>query len=107
MTMVMTMVSTSVSKKRTVSCYCSIMPRGTMSASIKASEFKAKCLQLMDDVAASGQPVVITKNGVPVAELGPVGGGRRASLFGLHAGQLTLVGDILCPVGEGDWEVLQ
>ena len=38
---------------------------------IKASEFKAKCLGIMDDVAATGEPVMITKNGVPVAELIP------------------------------------
>ena len=32
---------------------------------IKASEFKAKCLKLMDEVAETGEPVVITKNGRP------------------------------------------
>jgi prevent-host-death family protein len=39
---------------------------------IKASEFKATCLKLMDEIAVSGEPVVITKNGKPVAQLGPV-----------------------------------
>ena len=32
---------------------------------IKASEFKAKCLQLMDEVAASGEEIIITKRGCP------------------------------------------
>ena len=36
---------------------------------IKASEFKAKCLKLMDEVAANGEEIVITKNGKPVAKL--------------------------------------
>ena len=36
---------------------------------IKASEFKAKCLKLMDEVAESGDEIVITKNGKPVAKL--------------------------------------
>ena len=36
---------------------------------IKASEFKAKCLKLMDEVAANGEEIVITKNGVPTARL--------------------------------------
>ena len=36
---------------------------------IKASEFKAKCLKLMDEVAESGEEIVITKNGKPVAKL--------------------------------------
>ena len=36
---------------------------------IRASEFKAKCLQLIDEVAASGEPIEITKRGKPVARL--------------------------------------
>ncbi len=39
---------------------------------IKASEFKAKCLQLMNEVAETGETIVVTKNGQPVAQLGPV-----------------------------------
>ena len=38
---------------------------------IKASEFKAKCLQLMDKVNQSGQEIIITKNGKPVSKLVP------------------------------------
>ena len=34
---------------------------------IKASDFKAKCLQLMDEIAETGQEVVITKRGRPVS----------------------------------------
>ena len=34
---------------------------------IQASEFKARCLALMDQVAASGEIRVVTKNGTPVA----------------------------------------
>jgi prevent-host-death family protein len=37
--------------------------------SIKASEFKAKCLRLIDEVAATGEPIEITKRGKPVARL--------------------------------------
>ena len=36
---------------------------------IRASEFKAKCLQLIDEVAASGESIEITKRGKPVARL--------------------------------------
>ena len=36
---------------------------------IKASEFKARCLRLMDEVAENGEEIVITKNGKPVAKL--------------------------------------
>ena len=41
---------------------------------IKASEFKTKCLKLMDEVAESGEAIVITKNGRPVSRLTPYRG---------------------------------
>jgi prevent-host-death family protein len=39
---------------------------------IDASEFKAKCLALPDDVALTGEPVTILKHGQPVAQVVPV-----------------------------------
>ncbi|MEZ5598963.1 MAG: type II toxin-antitoxin system Phd/YefM family antitoxin [Pseudomonadales bacterium] len=69
---------------------------------MKASEFKAKCLQLMDQVASGGELVVITKNGVPVAQLVPVST-RPKTLFGLDAGGIRVLGDIVEPVATA-WE---
>jgi prevent-host-death family protein len=75
---------------------------------IKASEFKARCLALMDEIARTGEPVLITKNGKPVAELQPHRAARRKSPFGLHKGQLEIPGDILSPAaGDSDWEAMQ
>lgn len=39
---------------------------------ISASQFKAKCLALLDEVAENGQPLVVTKRGRPVARVVPV-----------------------------------
>ena len=39
---------------------------------MQASAFKAKCLALLDDVAAHRRTVVVTKRGRPVARLVPV-----------------------------------
>lgn len=36
---------------------------------IPAGEFKAKCLKLMDEISESGQELVITKHGRPIARL--------------------------------------
>lgn len=72
---------------------------------IQASEFKAKCLALMDRVANSGETLVVTKNGKPVAELRPYTGGRAGSPFGLHR-KLRITGDIISPVAENDWKAL-
>jgi len=43
-----------------------------MQTHVPAGEFKAHCLQLMDEVAATGQPIIITKRGKPVAKLVPL-----------------------------------
>ena len=73
--------------------------------SIKASEFKAKCLSLMDEVAYTGEPLVITKNGKPVATLVPYGEKRR-TVAGLHAGALRVQGDIVSPLDD-PWEAME
>jgi prevent-host-death family protein len=66
---------------------------------IKASDFKAKCLQIMNEVAESGTVVVITKNGKPVAQLAPVVL-RAATLAGAHQGKINIVGDLIAPLDE-------
>ena len=39
---------------------------------VPAGEFKARCLALLDEVAETGRPVLVTKRGKPVARLVPV-----------------------------------
>ena len=72
---------------------------------IKASEFKAKCLKLMDEVAETGEPLVITKNGRPVAQLGPVVS-KPTTLFGAHKGQIRVIGDVISPI-DVEWDALK
>lgn len=74
---------------------------------IQASEFKAKCLALMDEVARTGETIVITKNGKPVAELRPHRPPRVKSPFGLLKGSIKIKGDIISPVGTELWEALK
>ena len=69
---------------------------------IKASEFKAKCLKLMDEVAANGEEIVITKNGRPVAKLTAYRE-RPKTLFGIDKGRLEILGDIISPI-DVEWE---
>lgn len=72
---------------------------------IKASEFKAKCLALMDEVARTGVAVVITKNGKPVAELVPHRP-RRQSARGILKNELFIEGDIISPI-DVEWDALK
>ena len=65
---------------------------------IKASEFKAKCLKLMDEVADSSVEIVITKNGHPVSRLVPYRK-KPKSLLGIDRGKLEILGNIDEPLG--------
>jgi prevent-host-death family protein len=76
---------------------------------MKAGEFKAKCLALMDQVQATGQEVLITKRGKPVARLAPIEDQtqkeRPGSIFGRlrHMGVIT--GDIVSSeFSDEEWD---
>ena len=77
-----------------------------MSRVIKASEFKAKCLALLDEVERTRQAVVITKRGKPVAELVPHNRAEAQRPFGILKGRLEIVGDIISPI-DVEWEALK
>lgn len=72
---------------------------------ISAFKFKARCLGLMDQVDATGEVLVITKNGQPVQELHPCTSARRSSPFGLHPA-VQIRGDVIAPI-DGVWAAFQ
>jgi prevent-host-death family protein len=74
---------------------------------VQASQFKAHCLALMDEVAATGEPLLITKHGKPIAELKPHRPPRAKSLIGLDKGRIKILGDIVAPAYEGEWDALK
>lgn len=74
---------------------------GAASKTIKAGEFKAKCLELMDRVAESGESLVITKRGKPVAVLNPVRDSSRTAP-GFFKSRMEIMGDVVAPIGV-DW----
>ncbi|MFN0171183.1 MAG: type II toxin-antitoxin system Phd/YefM family antitoxin [Bryobacteraceae bacterium] len=73
---------------------------------VGATEFKAKCLALLDEVAGGAVAITITKRGRPVARLGPVGKKAWKSPEGILAGKLEIVGDIVNYDMSELWEVL-
>jgi prevent-host-death family protein len=76
---------------------------------VKTSEFQANCLALLDEVAATGQTVVVTKNGTPVADLVPhraQDAAAKKSSFGIFKGKIEILGDIVSPT-EPDWDPIK
>ena len=72
---------------------------------VKASEFKAKCLKLMNEVQKTGDEIVITKNGVPVSKLVPYRV-KAHTLFGLHKDKISSLDEDIFSSGE-TWEAEQ
>lgn len=67
---------------------------------LAASNFKAKCLKLMDYVNESHEEIVITKHGKPVAKLIPYSQTPQKALFGFMKGSVQINGDIIASVDE-------
>jgi prevent-host-death family protein len=71
---------------------------------IPAAQFKAQCLAVMDQVADSGRPVVVTKHGKPVVQIIPVKSGED-DIFGFMAGKFRIIGDIENTIPASDWNL--
>ncbi len=74
---------------------------------IAAGEFKARCLQVMEEVRTKRTPVLITKRGKPLAKLVPPDD-KLPEIFGRLAGKIEILGDIVSPITPlEDWEGLK
>jgi prevent-host-death family protein len=69
---------------------------------VSISEFKAKCLGLIEQVHKTRQPLRITRHGRPVAEVIPAGPDRKRKFLGDMIGTAKVVGDIVSPVVDMD-----
>ncbi len=72
-----------------------------MRKTIPAGEFKAKCLKLLDEVKDRKTEIIVTKRGVPVAKLVPVG--PQPDIFERMKGTGKILGDIIEPI-DVEWE---
>jgi prevent-host-death family protein len=74
-------------------------PRGTKGPpTVSVSEFKARCLGLIEEIRTTGRELVITKHGKPVAIVSPASR-REGRSYGRWKGLVELSGDIV----HTDW----
>jgi antitoxin (DNA-binding transcriptional repressor) of toxin-antitoxin stability system len=59
---------------------------------LNATEFKAKCLRILDELEPQG--IIILKRGRPVARVMPLSSRRNQELIGLMKGKIVIKGDI-------------
>ncbi len=84
---------------------------GNGAKQMAAGEFKAKCLQLIDEVNETGEEIVITKRGKPMAKLMPFRLPKKEPFFGRLKGLVEIVGDpddLINPIIPlEDWNMLK
>jgi len=73
---------------------------------IAISKFKATCLAVLEKVRQTGQPVLITRFGQPIAEITAPGAGLKpVRKLGAMIGTMKITGDIVGPIAdESDWD---
>jgi antitoxin (DNA-binding transcriptional repressor) of toxin-antitoxin stability system len=75
---------------------------------IAISKFKATCLAVLEKVRKTGQPILVTRFGQPIAQVSPPVPAKRVPRLGGGAGTMVILGDIVGPISdESDWEAAQ
>jgi prevent-host-death family protein len=70
--------------------------------SIPVTEFRARCLAIVDEVHSTRAPVLITKRGKPYIRL--VAAGKPPKFIGRLKGKIEILGDIVSPITPlEDW----
>ena len=65
---------------------------------VAISEFKAKCLSILEEVRKTKRPIRVTRRGKPVADVMPPDVPKNKSILGSLVGSARITGDILAPV---------
>ena len=71
---------------------------------VTISDFKATCLALLDEVCKTGEPILITRRGEPVAQVQPPPKEGKRGLLGRGKGTCQILGDLIEPVMDEAWE---
>ena len=76
-----------------------------MAKSLSATEFKATCLRVIEQMRKDGEPVTITNRGRPVAVLSPASvSGTRPSIIGAMRGSVLGYDSPFAPATDpSDW----
>ena len=76
---------------------------------VSISEFKAKCLALLEQVRKTKQPLRVVRHGKPIVEIVPATEKiDRLEWIGSMKDSVEILGDIISPAkDEDDWEALR
>jgi prevent-host-death family protein len=75
---------------------------------VAISEFKSKCLAMLDEVQKTKKPIRVTRFGKPIAEVVPPSPAVATDWLGSMKHTIEIVGDIVGPANdENEWEALR
>lgn len=90
-------------------CYAAgVIREGIKVEEMSISKFKATCLAVLERVRKTGEPILVTRFGHPVAEIVAPGALKPTRHLGTMPGSGRIIGDIVGAIGdESDWESAQ
>ena len=71
------------------------------------SDFKAKCISVLKEVEKSGEPVVITLRGRPMARVEPFVDDSKGKRLGVLKGHMRIRRNLVNADTTSDWEMLK
>ena len=76
---------------------------------VTISKFKATCLALLEKVKRTGEPILVTRKGEPIAQVIPAPPPEKPKAWlGSFQSSGKIVGDVMSPaLNESDWEILR
>jgi prevent-host-death family protein len=74
---------------------------------VNVTEFKAKCLALLEEVGERGGTITVTKRGRPLATVRPARQPRWKSLEGAWKGKVSFPKAMVEPEATLDWDVVR
>jgi prevent-host-death family protein len=76
-----------------------------MKKTLAVTDFKARCLSILDEVARTGESVTVYRRGKPLARVLPVAGVDARHPQQRLIGSVEILGEVVAPLPVGHWEV--
>ena len=70
------------------------------------SDFKAKCIAVLREAQRSGEPLLVTRRGRPLARIEPIPEEASERRLGLFRGRMRIRGDLVHSTSVDDWDML-
>jgi prevent-host-death family protein len=76
-----------------------------MKKTVGVTDFKARCLAILDEVARTGESVTVYRHGKPLARVLPVAGVDALHPQQQLIGSVEILGDVVTPLPASEWEL--